>query len=114
MLVKGTTTVREMLTALELTEDALPRSSEWEMDDEVDFSVVADKDELAEEFRQDATELNETLALSGVTEREIFDLSAAIRRGDRVEAELLLDRVFADDARLTEQVQMGRYSRAAA
>jgi len=46
-----------------------------------------------------------------VNNRLLLDLSAAIRAGDRNEAEYLLDRLasdFGDDA--TEHVQRGRYS----
>jgi hypothetical protein len=40
----------------------------------------------------------------------VSDLSAAIRRGDLSEAEHLLDRLFENDAALTERVQVGRFS----
>ena len=46
--------------------------------------------------------------------RTIFELAAAIRRGDKVEAELLLDRVAADLGREhANAVQVARFSREA-
>lgn len=44
-------------------------------------------------------------------ETTVLDLAAAIHRGDRVEAETLLDKLFSGDANLTEWVQRGRYSK---
>lgn len=47
--------------------------------------------------------------------RLFHELSAAIRRGDRVEAELLLDRLAEEvGPEYTESVQLGRFSRLAA
>lgn len=43
-------------------------------------------------------------------EDHIVDLAAAIRRGDRGEAEVLLDRIASDDFRVEEWVQKGRFS----
>lgn len=43
--------------------------------------------------------------------RRLFELSAAIRRGDQAEAELLLDRIAEEiGARAVEQVQQARFS----
>lgn len=39
----------------------------------------------------------------------LADLATAIRCGERVEAELLLDRLFDDSSTLTHQIQLGRY-----
>lgn len=39
----------------------------------------------------------------------VQDLASAIRRGDRTEAEQLLDRLFRGDTTLNEWIQRGRY-----
>src|SRR6185436_20041931 len=109
MKVEGTTTVSAMLDALGLTEDALPRSSQLEMGDEIDFSVAADEDKLAEEVEEEPQTLSEQLEQS-----DVVNLAAAIRRGDRAEAELMLDRLCADDVTASEWIAQGRFSRKAA
>lgn len=44
-------------------------------------------------------------------ERGLFELAAAVRRGDRSEAELWLDRIAEElGGWATEEVQLGRYS----
>jgi uncharacterized membrane-anchored protein len=43
-------------------------------------------------------------------EDDVIELAAAIRRGDRAEAEHRLDRLVEEDLRVQEWVQRGRYS----
>lgn len=58
----------------------------------------------------DAGQLPEPESLSyELDQGDVQDLAAAIRRGDKTEAEILLDRVFASDETVSEWVQRGRY-----
>lgn len=65
----------------------------------------AGKEEGAEEAREDIA-----LDMRG-GERPLWELAAAIRRGDRAEAEIYLDRIaYEMGARAIEDVEQGRYS----
>lgn len=64
--------------------------------------------ELEDDYKIEPTELRDLL-----DEHAVKELSSAIRRGDREEAEHLLDRLVDDDAAVTEWVQQGRYTRRA-
>lgn len=57
-----------------------------------------------------SAEFEESLLLDEVDGELVEDLSAAVRRGDLVEAEALLDRIFAENAALSERVQRARHS----
>lgn len=65
----------------------------------------AGKDEGADEAREDIA-----LDMKG-GDRPLMELAIAIRRGDRAEAELQLDRIAYElGARAIEDVEQGRYS----
>lgn len=80
-------------------------------DDSPTFEVSAeiDDDEIKDAApKPEPFELHEQL-----DQATVMDLSAAIRRGDRAEAEMMLDRLLGDDDTVTEWVQQARYSRKA-
>lgn len=62
---------------------------------------------------EDADLLEPQIDAACFDQSDVLNLAAAIRRGDCAEAAHLLDRVFAEDATVTEWVQRGRYSGAA-
>lgn len=83
--------------------------------DTVSLTGTVDGEELGEaaveaECAVSSDSVNLAFMLDQTT---VYDLSAAIRRGDRTEAELLLDRLAGDDVEVTEWVQQGRFSRKA-
>jgi hypothetical protein len=45
-----------------------------------------------------------------LSQDDVMALAIAVRRGDRVEAELMLDRIVGDDVRASEWVQQARFS----
>lgn len=110
MKVMGTVLVENIVTALDI--EALPEGCRFAETDTIDLDDVEVDDDLA------AEELPESYFPDGelhdlLDETTVFDLSAAIRRGDQAEAEYLLDRLVRDDDRVKEWVERGRYSRAA-
>jgi hypothetical protein len=78
--------------------------------DTVEINVLVDDDEAEEklDLQPPETGLSDLL-----NQTDVYNLAAAIRRGDATEAELLLDRLAAEDADVSEWVQQGRYSRKA-
>jgi hypothetical protein len=85
--------VEEVLTALGLT--AIPEGCDLTIEDEVEVRAEADVDDL----RQD--ESDATLA-DFLDQTAVMELSAAIRRGDTADAELLLERVFGGELSVRE------------
>lgn len=72
------------------------------------FNENAIREELEDEYKTTPTELHELLDEHGLKE-----LSAAIRRGDRDEAEHQLDQLVRDDTRCRDWVEQARYGRRA-
>lgn len=104
MLTTVSVSVAAIAEALEL--DELPEGLKGS--DDIDLEVEVDDDELKEEFESEPETLADLFRQS-----DVMDLAAAIRRGDAAEAELMLDRLCADDDTVTGWVQLGRYSRKA-
>lgn len=95
----------DALTALGIEGLHPDREDDWI---EVEAEIDEDDDEIRDKLLPKLMSLSETFDRT-----DVFDLSAAIRRGDTKEAELLLDRLVAEDQNVTEWVQQGRYSRKA-
>lgn len=105
MNVAGEVMLEDILDALNLDEipsgcpvknvEMLVRFDDVMVDDDEAFGCLPE-----EHFRNELRDINrETLT----------DLSAAIRRGDRCEAEHLLDGLFGEDRALIDAIQLGRY-----
>lgn len=107
MKVSGSVLVEDIMDALEI--DALPEGCRFAKTDSIELDVVdVDDDTAAQELPESyfpEYQLREIL-----NETDVFDLAAAIRRGDIAEAELLLDALAREDELVTEWVQRGRYS----
>lgn len=77
-------------------------------------AYAAGESEGREQGRNEATdEFEDYTDLSHIVDggRDLYELAAAIRRGDRAEAELMLDRIAEEmGARAVEQVQQARFS----
>lgn len=108
MRIEADVSVSDIMTALEMAE--APEG--YSASETVEIEVMIDDDEIEDYFTKDDQYIAADSATLGALLRqgEVMDLSAAIRRGDTKEAELLLDRMFADDTDVTEWVQRGRYS----
>lgn len=105
MLVSTTITVSEIMDALELDEPPEGHESTDTFELRVDVDENEAWDSLPESYKEPealSSELDQTT---------VMDLAAAIHRGDRTEAELLLDKLFSGDTNITEWVQLGRYSK---
>lgn len=102
-----TVNVTEVLDALEI-KGLVPEID----DDTITVTASIDEENLTEAaVKNGGAHADEDFSLSNLLDQtDIFDLSAAIRRGDRREAEFLLDRLTADDTEVTEWVQQGRFS----
>lgn len=113
--VIGSILIEDVVTALEpkLSDGAFEKlaaelrgeaSSRLKLDD------VEVKPEEALAALENVGKLPEPESLSyELDQGDVQDLAAAIRRGDRPEAELLLDRIFGHDTTVSEWVQRGRY-----
>lgn len=107
--------VEDVLMALGLAVIPAECDPRLKMTDTVEITGEADDDDMADNVidlgkaaAPGSDELNEIL------DREtIVELATAIRRGDRREAELMLDRLVAEDDTVTEWVQQARFSRKA-
>jgi hypothetical protein len=113
--VSGNISVDDILNTLEL--DEVPERWDRRRDERLIFD---DCEVLAEDAYQGLDEADKLPAPEGmsdiVDERVVIDLAEAIRCGDRAEAELLLDRLFAggDDAlTIREWIDRGRFSKRA-
>lgn len=90
LVVFKTTEVEELAEDIEDAIDDADTSARSEMEAQFDYYVKPEE------------------AVDG---RALQELSAAIRAGDRAEAEILLDRIASElGDKATEQVQLGRYS----
>ncbi|MGJ0508953.1 MAG: hypothetical protein ACR652_17870 [Methylocystis sp.] len=79
----------------------------------IDFEVDVDDDEAYAALPSSYTEIDPVPLSDELDQGDVQNLAAAIRRGDRAEAELLLDRIFANDGTVTEWVERGRYGQRA-
>jgi hypothetical protein len=108
MKVLGRVLVADILAALDI--DALPSDSSLSTTDVVDLDDVEVDDDLA---RDELPEAEPEELHSRFSESDVIRLAEAVRIGDRGEAEILLDRIFGEDATVTEWIQRGRYSKRA-
>lgn len=110
--IAGSILVEDILGALSLDEDFdAAVLKKFPADRRIRFDDVEIGIEAAVNALDDADALPEPEDFGDqLDQTDVQDLAAAIRRGDRAEAELLLDRVFAHDTTVTEWVQLGRYS----
>jgi hypothetical protein len=103
MRVEADVRVSDIMEALEM--ESPPEG--YSRGDDVEITVTVDDDDMEDKFTPDPVV---TLLSDLIDKGAVFDLSAAIRRGDKAEAELLMDRIFGDDTDTKEWVQQGRYS----
>lgn len=106
MKIEADVRVSEIMEALEMAE--APEG--YSPTDTVTLDALVDDDEAEEKLDLQPPETNLSDLLN---QTEVCDLAAAIRRGDTREAEMLLDRLTADDTDVAEWVQRGRFSRKA-
>jgi hypothetical protein len=102
MRVSGEIEVLSILDALDLTE--VPQGCELPKG----ASVIVEGIEVDDDVAMDELDIGDST--DAVDPDGLQDLSSAIRRGDKAEAEHLLDRLFAENSALTERIQRGRYS----
>lgn len=108
MKIAGEVLVSDILGELGLTE--VPDGCNHALDQRIVFDdVLIDDDNVREEWPTIARDGDFDGLADRVDERDLADLACAIRCGDRVESELLLDRIFDDSSTLTSQIQIGRY-----
>jgi hypothetical protein len=101
--------VSDLLGALCLPTDKLPEGCELKLDEFVDVDdAEVDDDDAYEALQID--EQIESEFESQFDQTDVMELSAAVRMGNRQEAELLLDKIFGHNPTIREWVERGRYS----
>jgi hypothetical protein len=112
MKVTVTATVEDVLTALDLAVIPAECDPDLKMTDEIEIEGEADEDDIADLAIESGKAADKDAGeLSSILDRETVEsLTAAIRRGDTQEAELMLDRLLAEDDTVTHWVQVARYS----
>lgn len=108
MRISGSIIVSDLLDAVGIA--CLPDSSDLSMSERLDFDDIDVDASVVREALEDEDDSSSELLRHRLNESEVLGLAAAIRRGDRAEAELLLDRLVATDGTVAEWVQRGRYS----
>lgn len=111
MNVTGNVRISSILADLEI--EALPEGSHWKESDSIDLIVAVDDDEAYSALPSSYTEIDPIELNDELDQTDVQNLAAAIRRGDKAEAEQLLDRVFVTDGTVTEWIQRGRYGSSA-
>lgn len=102
MRVSAEIQVKNILEALDLKE--VPEGCDLE----ATSSVIVEGCEVDDDQAIDALDLEDD---NPTIDADVLqELSSAIRRGDRVDAEHFLDRIFSESSSLTERIQRGRYS----